>query len=174
MDHKTADLLINAYSKATSRTRGIFVILQLVTIVFVIAYFNHRYTWLRRNIEAYKVENGDKSQQEISTVKDNIDFYYKVYAYSKELRGDLKFIDFELVGVKIYIEDLPLLGSIALTIIMTWFFYVNRRESGIIKEIAQKVSKEKEPGMIEYLFYGTSFNLVFNTIKTIDNRHGVI
>lgn len=170
MNHKTADLLIDAYTKATSRTRGIFVILQMVTIIFVIGYFNHRFSWLRRNIDAYKIENGNRPEQDLTTVKDNIDFYYKVYAYSKELRGDMKFIDFDLVGVKIYIEDLPFLGSIALTILMTWFFYVNRRESGIIKEIAQKVSKETDPNMIEYMFYGTSFNLVFNTIKTIDNE----
>ena len=55
-------------------------------------------------------------------------------------------------------------------IIMTWFFYLNRRESGIINEISNRISTETDPKMIEYLFYGTSFNLVFNTIKLIDSE----
>lgn len=169
MDYKTADLLINTYKEATKRTRGIFVILQLVAIVFFIGYFNHRYTWLRRGIEVYELEKGQYKPDELN-IEESLKYYYRIYSKSKELGGDLKFIDFDLVGLEIYIEDLPLLGSIALTIIMTWFFYVNRRESGIITEISKKISDEKDANMIKYLFYGTSFNLVFNTIKSVDDE----
>lgn len=165
MPSNTTKFLVESYSQATARTRRVFIVLNVVSMVFFIGYFNHEYSWLRhkekRLVNLLELEN--------ISVMDSLDIQSR-QLLKKKNDVDGKFLKFNLIGAKVYVEDLPLIGSIALMILLTWFFYAIRRERGIIHEISNVISKEEEPDTIRYLFYGTSLKLLFNTIPGIDEE----
>lgn len=49
---------------------------------------------------------------------------------------DFKYLTIPIIGIKIYIQDLPLLGGFALSILLTWYVYARRREKSIVKKIS--------------------------------------
>lgn len=89
----------------------------------------------------------------------------------ERVSDDFRFVNFSPVGAKVFSDDLPVLGGVALAVIMTWYFYVRRRERGIMQQIASRVvqaANRGEKGRVELLFYGTALKLVFNSIEGVD------
>lgn len=178
MDESILKGLVNEFSKAIIRTRNVFVIINIISIVFLVGYFNHRWTWLRHiaplsysemRLDNSGTENRPPEYLEYNNPGENsgvIDIREELIKSS--IGGDFKFVKFNLIGTKIFVDDLPILGGVALLIIMIWFQYVIRREKGIAVAISKRVEKEESPEIVRFLFYGTAFNEIFNSIPGID------
>jgi len=177
MDFKTADLLISSYSGSAHRTRKIFIILNIVSIILMIAFFNSNYSWLRHKETKYikdylDLQNSNIISDNAVTIKQKLDIQNRQRLIEKNA-VDHRFLNIDLVGIVIYVEDLPLLGSFALAILLTWFFYSIRRETGIIREIQKRINTESDKNIVDYVFYGVSFKLLFNTIENVDEKQSV-
>lgn len=175
MNSTIASMLIESYSKAAVRTRKVFIILNVISIIYVVGYFNYKLTWLRHKDDKYisllmEKDNLLKQHTDTLAYRNQMDISAREKLLIDKYNVDFRFINFDLIGTKVYIEDLPLLGSIALSIIITWFFYCIRRETGIVKEINTRFQKEPNQEIKDYLFYGVSFNIIFNTIKNVDEE----
>ncbi len=179
MDKKTVyQNLVTDYKVSITRTRNVFIIVNVISIIFLVGYFNHRWTWLRHLSTPSYSETKIDSTATGSRPKDYLEFVnpgkktdildIREQLIKESLGSEFKFVKINLIGTKIFIDDLPILGGIALLIVMTWFQYVIRREKGITVAISQKIQSEDSKDSIEYLFYGTAFNEIFNTIPGID------
>jgi hypothetical protein len=171
--------LIENYKNSIERTRRAFIALNIVTIIFLIGYFNYRWTWLRHLSTEHRTEYIMNLKENTLSRPDNYleladpgDPYNKIDIRRKMIEENLgdkfKFINIDLIGSRIFIDDLPILGGITIMVMLTWFFYVIRREKGIAHEVKRRISGESDVNSIRYLFYGTSFNEIFNSIRTID------
>lgn len=173
--HKTADILIANYNNAANRTRNVFLTSNFVTVLLIVAYFNLHWSWARHLIPSkdysrpalyyegvYPNDNG---------ADDRIDFKD---AIAKKYYEDFKFIHINWLGLKIYVYDIPILAGFATGVIMTWFFYTRRRETSIIKELANEIQMNfKESKYFEFVkqvIYSTTFTTIFNNIPNTDKE----
>lgn len=171
--------LIDHYKNSIERTRRVFIALNIVTIIFLIGYFNYRWSWLRHLTSESPTEyNLCLDNNTLSRPDNYLEFAdpgdpdKKIDIRRKMIEDNLgdkfKFINIDLIGSRIFIDDLPILGGITIMVMLTWFFYVIRREKGIAHEISRRITNDDDINSIRYLFYGTAFNEIFNSIKVID------
>lgn len=173
--------LVEHYKTSIQRTRSVFLVLNVVSVIFIVGYFNHRLTWLRHIVPpsvassslpqgGTTAPNRPEDYLELTdpgTISNGgIDLRRELVEQS--INGDFKFVKFNLIGTKVFVDDLPIIGGMTLMVILTWFQYVIRREKGVAVVISKKVQKETDPGAIEYLFHGTAFNEIFNSVDGID------
>lgn len=166
-------ILVEEYRASIIRTRQILIIINIISVVFLVGYFNHRFTWLRHIGTLPVSEIKEKDSRPSTYLEFQNPGMGKIIDIREELVknkiwGDFMFVDINVIGTKIFIDDLPLLGGVALLIVMTWFQYAIRRERGIVFRIKAKAKAESSKDIVEYLFYSTSFRSIFNTINGID------
>lgn len=165
--------LVEEYRASIIRTRQILIIINVISVIFLVGYFNHRFTWLRHIGTLPVAEKVEKDSRPSTYLefqnpgKGNI-IDVREELVKNKIGGDFMFVDINVIGTKIFIDDLPLLGGVALLIVMTWFQYAIRRERGIVCRIKAKAKGESSKHIVEYLFYSTSFRSIFNTIDGID------
>lgn len=182
---RNIEKLIDQYVEAAARARRIFLVSNITAILLLVAYFNLHWTWLRRIPFSIRPDNYLSvappspsvlgyalSSRELAERKEMVDDTRHVdmrREFALAWVRDFQYADFRLIGAKIFVDDIPLLGGAALAVIMTWYYFARRRERGIIKEISAQAKKEKDPEIVRYIFYGVSFNLIFNTVDTVDD-----
>lgn len=182
---KNIEKLVEQYADAATRARRIFLISNITAILLLTAYFNLHWTWLRRIPFGLRPDNylvlvppsPSTSESALSSAEiaersrkiDDPDAVDMRREFALTWTRDFQYADFRLVGAKIFVDDIPLLGGAALAVIMTWYYFARRRERGIIKEISQLAHKERDPEIVRYIFYGVSFSLIFNTVSVVDD-----
>lgn len=160
---KQLGILIPLYKSAAARARRVFLVSNIVSVLLLVAYFNHRWTWLRNLVretpstvvrpDEYMVFYGSSDDQRIDGL----------YELAKTSQTDFRFADFGLIGAKIFVDDLPILGGAATTIIMTWYYFARRRERNIMKAI-RRLAGRLRGASLESVVYKTSLGLMFNTV----------
>lgn len=195
---KTVTTLLEAYKESAKRTRNIFSIINIASILLLISFFNYRFSWQRHlsgriQFMENKYEWNENYIDKITAVKQwlesnpNITYdsvklnsalrkldtlpYYSGNQNSEHKEPESYFLSIPIIGIKIYIQDIPLLGGFATSILLTWFFYARRREKSIMNELAEKMKncKNQYPDLVSQIFYGISFNAIFNTVPILDN-----
>jgi predicted negative regulator of RcsB-dependent stress response len=191
---KVYELLIDAHRISTTRSRQVFAIINIITVVFLLAYFNYRWTWQRHSVEFYgqglpyktdttKVDKDIKERQIASfpnyesynrevTMDEILRKKTRDFRLENEVYVTNRFVNLNFIGSKIYIDDLPTLGGLALGIVMTWFYYLRRRELGVVRQVRNYLREQKEtdPEVIAFVYFGISFNQVFNTVMGTDEK----
>ena len=168
---KSLETLVESYLSSANRARRVFLVSNITTVLLLVTYYNLHWTWLRHLADPQGVE-ATRPAGYLQFYTLNADSTVNLVDVRGDMVGqlgrDFLFADFALVGAKIFAHDIPILGGVALSIIMTWYFYARRRERGVMKEIASVVEGEENPETVRYVFYGISFNLIFNTVPGID------
>ena len=175
---KNIEKLVEQYSKSALRARRIFLISNITAILLFTGFFNLKWTWLRHFAESVRPQHYLDLELEHSGYKCTIpahancaespDVVKMREEFARVWATDFQFVDFRLVGAKIFVDDLPLLGGAALAVIMTWYYFARRRERGVVKELAAIAARETDYELIRFIYYGVSYSLIFNTIAEID------
>ncbi len=197
---KIIETLLDAFKESAKRTRNIFSIINIASILLLIGFFNYRFSWQRHltgrvhymeqtyqwnqqhldkvdivcnwlELDSNKTIMYDKERLVAAVAKIDTLKIYDEKPSNEHKEPDSYFLSIPIIGIKIYIQDIPLLGGFATSILLTWFFYARRREKSIINELSKKIKlcKFHYPDLISQIFYGISFNAIFNTIPKLDN-----
>lgn len=202
--------LLASYKETSTRTRSIFSILNIASIILLISFFNYRLSWKNnengisaKRINVYELQERhfDKAMllcDFLTSRRIGYDTCKLVYAINKfygfqfrdtceescTYRGiepvnintsasdDFSFLTIPIIGIKIYVQDIPLLGGFAVAILLTWYYYARRREKSIAKIIANKLDDENEKiedETKEQASIGISFATIFSSIKNVDD-----
>jgi hypothetical protein len=161
--------LASLYVKSVERSRRVWLVLQIFSVVVFIAVFNHRFSWYRTKIlrddfkiEKMEHEGGDHWKSPLGMSE------YVGAAIHKnvEFEGKMKFVGLEWIGSEIYADDLPLIASTALAIILAWFIFAYRRTVGILQKFRDVIqNKEISKGSAELIMASVSFYQIFNDTK---------
>lgn len=92
-------------------------------------------------------------------------------------KEDFSLLTIPVIGVKLYIQDLPLLGGFAVAILLTWYYYARRREKSIVIAMSEKIDINQEAIDSEIkasTANGIAFSTIFSTIEKVDDKKDVI
>ena len=176
--------------EAFKRGRSALIVLFLSSLVLAIGFFNHRGSWLytvnynaeeavnKRLKEPINSDHYPKGGQlavidAINRQSENDKPSYKRHLLHDVWDGDFKTVEVPALGVQFYVADLPLVGTVAVLLIISWFFVFRRRELGVVLEIRNKVGEayeRKEFHIVEYLYNALAMNQIFVTVKGVDDQ----
>jgi hypothetical protein len=154
--------LVQAAAHAIGRARFVLLVSNIAGILILAGLFNSTFPWIRHSIE--RAENAAKQKKDVPQLSHLHKVEYE----------DLWTLSAPLLGVKVSVDDLSVVGSSALLVIAIWQFYCVRRETHVVKVIAD-LSKRygEEPEVIGYLYHGVAHYFVFTTRFLDDNRKRV-
>lgn len=199
---------LDAHKNSTARTRKIFLIINLTSILLLVSLFNYKWSW--KNFEAVSSDTNyftyefherhidkafhvkkwlldscgktnPKLDYVVSTLSDNSinagkSLEYLKVSPKKGLEVDDKFliVDLPALGIKIYVQDIPLLGGFAVCILLTWYFYARRREKGFVKKLLIIAKDDKKQETKDRIHEELSDNSIFNVIHNVDEDKQVL
>lgn len=142
---KTIEIRINGIKDATQRSRFVFIILTIIAATILIALWNGLLSWDRgmafpqqnSSSQAMEEDSNNRVEGTISNnqVKPN-DSNSKLIADNRKAVREEWFknliISVGLLGIRVGVSDLAVIGSLTFIIIMVWFFFSQRRENRAI------------------------------------------
>ncbi|QPF88607.1 hypothetical protein [Bradyrhizobium commune] len=141
--------LLQAASHAISRARYVFLTSNVAGILILAGLFNSTFPWLRNAIDRAVT---------MSPQPPHLTHLQKV------LYEDLWTLSVPLLGVKVSVDDLSVIGSSALLVIAIWQYYCVRRENHVIDVITKEAEKaESDKECRGYLYHGVAHYFVFTT-----------
>ncbi len=175
---------------ATNRSRGSLIALLITSLIITISAFNFRGTWLfTREFRAHKVEWNENLRDAINTdayinkdealvdalnrISENNNPIYKRDLYHGILDGTFKTVDIPPLGIEFYVEDMPLLGAFGLSMVLLWFFFVRRREVGVVKAIIAKAKNSTGKHSLkvtEFLYNSIAYSQILNKVNKSDDH----
>ncbi|HJR08787.1 MAG TPA: hypothetical protein VJ842_16120 [Pyrinomonadaceae bacterium] len=119
---KTIEIRLNGIKDSTHRSRFIFIIMTIVASAILITLWNSTLSWDSGLASLPKIASDEGLQQRISSNRDLV-----IGEWMKNL-----VISVGLLGIRVSGTDLAVIGSASLIVIMTWYFYSQRRENRAI------------------------------------------
>ncbi len=204
--------LLVVYKESTARTRRVFLIINLASILLLISFFNYKYSWLRHqksyyehNLEKPKIEISqdfkeklvkifpfkDTSMTEeeflnsnaeinrftnlsvtdslIAEINDNLSYDDSRNLMEETFKSDFSFFNIPIIGVRVYLQDVPLLGGMAISILLTWFLFARKKERQIISQISKEIKNIRSKEVIKFVYFTTVFSSIFKADKSENN-----
>ena len=158
---ETIKSVIDSAIYVIERSRYVFVVLNISGICIFSGLFNSIFPWIRNTIH----------REEMMKALGGQDTAYHLPHLEKTLAQDLWTVTAPLIGIKISVWDLSLIGTLSLTIIAVWQYYAIRRENEVIHLICCKAisASKSEPELAQYLYHGIVHYFLFTT-SLIDNE----
>lgn len=144
-------VLLEAGVHAINRARYVFLAINVAGVFVLLGLFNATFPWLRNSIERAKA---------MKLAPDHLQHIQKT------VYQDLWTLTSPILGIKISVFDLAIIGSSALFILAVWQYYCVRRENNIVHIIraeARKLVELKEFDAASYLYHGIAHYFVFTT-----------
>lgn len=170
---KKIEVLISAFKDAASRTRSVFMIMNLATSLCFIAFLNSAYFWSfsvndeKTNVIKSVILGPDNNLKPTKAL-DSI----ATKAFKKSVFEQLSYINMPVIGIRFFLFDLGLINAIAMVILSTWFFFCSRRECQIIHEVYTDITTRKHQEgfneLADYVFQGIANQSVFSTVTSND------
>lgn len=143
--------MLEAGGHAINRARYVFIAINVAGIFILIGLFNATFPWLRNSIVRAKVQIPPPDH---------------LPHIEKTVYEDLWTMTAPLLGVKISVFDIAVIGSAALFVLAVWQYYCVRRENTIVYKISKEASDAIKNGDIDaasYLYHGIVHHFVFTT-----------
>ncbi len=153
---------VTAAATSVIRTRTVFLIANVATVLVVAANFNLYFSWLRNMIDR--------------PVEEPYREVLRAIAHARV--EDTAIISVPLIGIKFFAADIGLLSGLAMLVLAVWMYYSFRREQHTVATIALEVVEKQEAievsawkiraAMLEkaqYLLYALSSAFVFTTAR---------
>ena len=119
---KTIEYRIDAIKEATSRSRAVFLIMTVVCAMILFGLWNALLSW----------ERGYSTMDKSSQPKVEENQKKATEEWIKNL-----YVSAGIFGIRVSVNDLAVIGSLSLVVIMVWFFFVQRRENRAIVSLLQ-------------------------------------
>jgi hypothetical protein len=186
---KTIETRLNGIRDATKRSRFVFIIMTIASAAILITVWNASLSWdsgIASLREAPKAEAKDHAPEASSIEPTSTTALggqakandpLKQTIVNEWMRNQL--ISIGILGIRVHGTDLSVIGSVGLIVIMTWYFYSQRRENRAIVKLLRHCIKEYKAGRIgrdvcSMVFHGIIDSTVFlDVIKGDAPLHGL-
>ena len=175
---KTIELLISAVKEATHRSRAVFVIITVVCSMILFGLWNVMLSWergiatrpLSDQDELARTEyNNDACKTEEEIKKERQGILAKIRENQKTATDEwIKnlYVSVGILGIRVSVHDLSVMGSFSLVVIMIWYYFVQRRENRAIASLFlycmdEMKRKELTNGILKLAYEGVVQNIVF-------------
>lgn len=155
---KTIELRLNGVKESTQRSRFIFIIMTIVACAILITLWNASLSWdtVYPSLDKVPTSEEDLAKQRIGSNRDLV-----IVEWVKNL-----VISVGLLGIRVSGSDLSVIGSASLIVVMTWYFYSQRRENRAIVNLLRFCVREYDAGrltkdMCYMVFQGIVHSIVF-------------
>src|SRR5215203_1680393 len=150
---KTIELRLTAVREATQRSRFVFIVMTIMTSTILIGLWNAILSWDRGM--AFRMSNA-------GIVGKNQEFV--AGEWFKNL-----FVSVGVLGIRISTNDMAVIGSVSLIVIMVWFFFSLRRENraivGLLRDCAKRADQtELDTNGCELVYEGIVQSLIFTDV----------
>lgn len=147
---KTIDLRLAAVREATQRSRFVFIVMTIMASTILVGLWNAIFSWDRGMAFRQSGEGAVATNQELVATE-----------WFKNL-----FVSVGILGIRISTNDLAVIGSISLIVIMVWFFFSQRRENRAIVGLLRDCKKQTDNGefdkdLCELIYEGVVQSIVF-------------
>src|ERR1017187_160633 len=184
--------IVTSFREAAKRSRSALLVVLIASLIISGGIFNYEFSWLRtREYRAHNIDNNKELKnpieinnyltpqeaivQAINRNSENDKPDYKRHLYHDVFDGEFKVVNIPALGIEFYIEDLPIMGSVGLLVVLIWFYFSKRRERGIVLHIYRKTQEIEEDykdaddnkkeilrNRIEYLKQSVTFNQILS------------
>jgi len=144
--------LLDAATDAIRRARWVFMGINVAGILILGAEFNAMVPWVRYPLHRCNTP------------------VYIHQLLQQFIYNDLYVVTVPLLGIKFSVFDLSVIGSTAMALLATWFFYSVRRENRSLGTLVRRATAAltEDPSLSRYLYYGVAHHFVFTTITESD------
>jgi hypothetical protein len=156
---KKIDVLLAAYKDASSRTRSVFLTMNIATAICMAVVLNSSpFLSAADFTEKSHITSKLVCEQELKTI----------------MAKEMAFIQIPIIGIKIYITDLGLMTTFTMAVLCTWFYFSVRRERMIVTEVYNDLVEVKSKGnqiedhLFDYVHQGLVNQSVFSTSTSND------
>ena len=151
---KTIELRLTTVREATQRSRFVFVVMTIMTSTILIGLWNAILSWDRGM--AFRAQSAG------TVVGKNQEFV--AGEWFKNL-----FVSVGVLGIRISTNDLAVIGSVSLIVIMVWFFFSQRRENRAIVSLLRDCRRKADEGELdkdacELVYEGIVQSIVFSDL----------
>ena len=162
---KTVEIRLNGVKEATHRSRFVFLVMTIVTSAILITLWNSTFSW---NVGHATRERGRAEQpwSRESRIVHNQDELISEWIKNRT-------ISVGLLGIRVGVSDLAFIGSASLIVIMTWYFFSQRRENraivSLLRDCAEGLrDKRLTRELCSMVYQGVVHSLVFIDLKKGD------
>jgi hypothetical protein len=155
---KTIEIRLNGVKESTQRSRFIFIVMTIVACAILITLWNSTLSWDTGYASLSKVPSAEENllKQRIGSNRDLV-----ITEWVKNL-----VISVGLLGIRVSGTDLAVIGSASLIVVMTWYFYSQRRENRAIVSLLRDCVKGYETKQLNedvcyMVFQGIVHSIVF-------------
>lgn len=156
MEYEFYKMRIEAVLNAAKRSRWVFAASTVASLAQIGATWNLYLSWIR-----FIIIYGDDKFQGEGMVKELQIELLKEWV-------DSTFVSIPLIGIHLTVADASIVGSFALTILTSWFFFSMRRENHLIGLLLRDVKFEKEDEKRAFVFHGILGTQMFATLTNRD------
>jgi hypothetical protein len=159
---KTIEIRLSGIKDSTHRSRFVFIIMTIMAAAILISLWNGMLSWDRgMAFEERTLEEGKVTQ----LIIDN-----RTTVTNEWLKNLV--ISVGLLGIRISLTDLAVIGSASLIIIMVWFFFSQRRENRAIVGLLRYCSDKFKSGELSKEVCNLVYEGVVQSIVFIDMGGG--
>ena len=162
-EEKKLEVLLEAASIAIKRARYVFILINMAAVIIFTAQFNSLSPWLenvKTRLEHSKIEESIKEK--------------KIEVINEILRKELEIMSVPLLGIKVSVFDLAIIGSLATLLLAVWFYYCVRRENIVVEEVVRLARKKGESRHKRaYLYHGIAHYFVYTTAVKKESPAGI-
>jgi hypothetical protein len=139
---KTIDSRLEAVKESTRRSRYVFIVMTIMSSAIIAGLWNSMVAWDR----SWAFQKDVNSAQEV--------------VRNEWLRN--LYVSASLLGVRVNINDLAVIGSLSLVVIMVWYFFSQRRENRAIVGLLRDCYENKQMDVLgNYIYEAIVQNIVF-------------
>lgn len=165
LELKTIEIRLTSIKDATQRSRFVFIIMTIISSAILIVLWNATFSWdsglagLSRDIFST-----DASVQRTIFNRDQI--------IGEWIKNQV--VSIGLLGIRISVVDLAVIGSLSLIVTMVWFFFSQRRENRAIVTLLRDVyeaceKKRVSKEVCQLVYHGIVQSVVFIDMGGGDN-----
>lgn len=160
---KTVEMRLQGIKEATHRSRFVFLVMTILASAIFITVWNGSFSWEKGLADKARKAASQQSDKTQGQQSEKEDIVIKP-VISEWVRG--LGISIALLGTRVSVNDLSLIGSASLIVVMTWYFYSQRRENRAIVSLLQDCVKGYKQEQISkdvcyMVFAGIVHSLVF-------------
>ena len=157
---RTIDLRLTSVKEAMQRTRFVFIVMTIASSAILFTLWNNRFS--RDKDYAFASDSYTKTEV-VSNRPEPIHVYGRKELVSEWYKN--RIIQIGLLGIRLSVSDLSLIGSLTLVVITIWFFYSQRRENEALVTLLRDVhtANKGKAGLAirELVYQGIKDSLVF-------------
>lgn len=164
---KTIDLRLASVREAIQRTRFVFVVMTIASSAILFTLWNDRFS--RDKDLAF--ESPSYSNTEVKEGRpEPLHVYGRQQLVAEWYKN--RIIQIGLLGIRLSVSDLSLIGSFTLVVITLWFYYSQRRENNALVALLRDVHGTYRPRgdleVREMVYQGVKQSLVFIRTEETD------